>query len=104
MPVSDKLLVHPKQTAQEKRARRRRADGSLFRLVCQLKAARLRAGMSQEQLAYRLRTTKSAVSRLETGLIHRPTLTTIENYAMVVGCRVEVTLVPFSTVLWSPWN
>ena len=43
----------------------------------------------------KLRTTKSAISRLECGTRNRPTLTTIENYALVVGCRVEIKLVPF---------
>jgi hypothetical protein len=32
------------------------------------------------------------ISRLENGLLHRPTLTTIETYAQVVGCRVEIRL------------
>jgi transcriptional regulator with XRE-family HTH domain len=73
----------------------RPGDTSLRHLLAQLRAARVRAGFSQEQLAYRLRTTKSAVSRLERGLHHRPTLTTIENYALVVGCRVEITLKPW---------
>lgn len=56
--------------------------------------ARLRAGMTQEYVAWKLRTTKSAVSRLESGKLHRPLLTTLENYALVVGCEVEITLNP----------
>ncbi len=40
-------------------------------------------------------TTKGAVSRLERGLMHRPTLTTIENYALVVGCRIEIRILPW---------
>jgi len=31
---------------------------------------------------------------LESGKRSRPTLTTIENYALVAGCRVEVRLLP----------
>ena len=54
--------------------------------------ARVRAGLTQEQVAQRLGTHKSAISRLENGLT-RPTLSTIENYALVVGCDVEVRLV-----------
>lgn len=38
---------------------------------------------------------QSAVSRLERGLVHRPTLTTIENYALVVGCRIDIHLLPW---------
>ena len=71
------------------------ADRELHRLTRQLVTARIRAGLTQEQVALRLRTTKSAVSRLERGLLHRPTLTTIENYALVVGCRVEIRLLPW---------
>ena len=56
--------------------------------------ARLRAGMTQEYVAWKLRTTKSAVSRLERGKLHRPLLTTLENYALVVGCEVGITLNP----------
>jgi transcriptional regulator with XRE-family HTH domain len=58
-----------------------------------MRAARVRAGFTQEQVAYRLATRKSAISRLERGIVSRPNLTTIENYALVVGCRVEIRLV-----------
>ena len=76
-------------------ARRRASDPALRRLLRALIAARVRAGLTQHQVAARLATTKSAVSRLESGASHRPMLTTIENYALVVGCRVEITLRPF---------
>jgi transcriptional regulator with XRE-family HTH domain len=39
-----------------------------------------------------MRTTRSAISRLESGLGHRPRLTTLESYALVVGCRVEIVI------------
>lgn len=48
----------------------RTADGTLHRLLTSLIAARVRAGLSQEQVALKMRTTKSAISRLESG---RPT-------------------------------
>lgn len=72
----------------------RRPDPSLKVIVDKLVAARFRAGMTQEYVAWKLRTTKSAVSRLESGKLHRPLLTTLENYALVVGCEVVVDLVP----------
>ena len=72
----------------------RESDRSLDRLMRQLIAARVRAGFTQEQLAWRLRTKKSAISRLEAGKRHRPTLSTIENCALVLGYRVEVRLLP----------
>ena len=76
------------------RARRRASDPTLRRLVHALFAARVRAGLTQEQVARKLGTKKSAISRLESGALNRPNLTTIENYALVVGCRVEISLRP----------
>lgn len=58
----------------------------------ELVEARLRARLTQQEVGRRMGTTKSAISRLERGLVHRPTLTTIENYALVVGCRIEIHL------------
>ena len=57
--------------------------------------ARVQAGLSQEQIAWKLCTKRSAISRLERGVTSRPTLTTIENYALVLGYRVELVLRPF---------
>ena len=37
-------------------------------------------------------TTQSALSRLERGRATRPSLTTIEKYALGVGCSVEIRL------------
>jgi DNA-binding XRE family transcriptional regulator len=65
-------------------------DHILQRLVADLVAARTAAGMTQEEVAARMWTTKSAVSRLEGGVRTRPTLRTIENYALAVGARVEI--------------
>ena len=75
--------------------RRRDADTTLYRLTNELVAARVRAGLTQQEVGRRMGTTKSAVSRLERGLVHRPTLTTIENYALVVGCRIDIHLLPW---------
>ena len=75
--------------------RRRDSDKTLYRLTNELVAARLRAGLTQQEVGRRMGTTKSAISRLERGLVHRPTLTTIENYALVVGCRIDIHLLPW---------
>ena len=75
--------------------RRRDSDKTLYRLTNELVAARLRAGLTQQEVGRRMGTTKSAISRLERGLVHRPTLTTIENYALVVGCHVDIHLLPW---------
>jgi DNA-binding XRE family transcriptional regulator len=80
---------------EERAWRRRKADPFLDALTRQLIAARLRARLTQQDVADRMRTTRSAISRLEGGLRHRPRLTTLESYALVVGCRVEVVLLPW---------
>jgi transcriptional regulator with XRE-family HTH domain len=46
-------------------------------LVADLIAARTAAGMTQEEVAARMGTTKSVVSRLESGVRTRPTLSTV---------------------------
>jgi hypothetical protein len=42
------------------------------------------------EVAMKMWTTKSAVSRLESGCYARPNLDTIEKYALAVGARVEI--------------
>ena len=65
---------------------------ALQKLVSELVAARVRIGFTQAQVAELMPTTKSVVSRLESGRYTRPTLSTIEKYALAVGCQVEVRL------------
>ena len=68
-------------------------DRTLARVVAELVAARTRARMTQDEVAERMWTTASAISRLEAGRLTRPTLSTLEKYALAVGCRLEVRLV-----------
>jgi transcriptional regulator with XRE-family HTH domain len=59
--------------------------------------ARMRAGLTQEEVAQRMHTTKSAVSRLERGggrHHHSPSLSTLRKYAHALGCRLEITFRP----------
>ena len=67
-----------------------KADRTLQVLVADLVAARTAAGMTQEEVAARMWTTKSVVSRLESGVCTRPTLSTIEKYAVAVSALVEI--------------
>lgn len=58
--------------------------------------ARRQSGLTQEEIAVRMGTTKSAVSRLESSLRdpkHSPTFETIRRYAKACGKRVELQLV-----------
>lgn len=67
-----------------------------YDLVHELLAARARAGLTQEQVADCMGTTKSAVSRLEGVGTHSPSVSTLKKYARAVGCEVEIRLVPAS--------
>jgi len=60
----------------------------------QLLKARARAGLTQDVVAERMGTTKSAVSRLEAAGKHTPSLATLRRYARAVGCNLQVKLVP----------
>jgi DNA-binding XRE family transcriptional regulator len=65
-----------------------------YGVVSQLLKARTRAGLTQDDVAERMGTTKSAVSRLEGSGKHAPSLATLRKYALAVGCELQVRLVP----------
>lgn len=60
----------------------------------ELLGARVRAGLTQEEVARSMGSTKSAVSRLEGSGKHSPSVRTLKKYARAVGCDVEIRLVP----------
>jgi DNA-binding XRE family transcriptional regulator len=68
-----------------------------YRLIRELLEARSRAGLTQEEVAESMGTTKSAVSRLESAGKHSPSVGTLKKYAHAVGCEVEIRLVPSAT-------
>lgn len=65
-----------------------------YQLISQMLKARSRAGLTQEAVAKRMGTTKSAVSRLEGVGKHTPSFATLKRYAEAVGCDLKVKLVP----------
>lgn len=65
-----------------------------YQLAHQMLKARTRAGLTQDAVAARMGTTKSAVSRLEGVGKHRPSIATLKRYAEAVGCDLSVKLVP----------
>jgi DNA-binding XRE family transcriptional regulator len=68
-----------------------------FALLDELLRARQRAGMTQAEVAARMRTRTPAVARLESGggrKRHSPSIATLRKYAHAVGCRLEVKLRP----------
>jgi DNA-binding XRE family transcriptional regulator len=64
-----------------------------YALVRELLQARLRAGMTQEEVAEAMGTTKSAVSRMESMSKHSPSVSTLQKFAQAVGCKVEIRIV-----------
>ena len=66
-----------------------------YQLASQMLKARSRAGLTQDAVAERMGTTKSAISRLESaGKKHAPSIATLQRYAQAVGCELQVKLVP----------
>ncbi len=64
-----------------------------YRVAGQMLKARARAGLTQDAVAERMGTTKSAISRLESAGKHAPSLETLKRYAQAVGCELQVRLV-----------
>ena len=65
-----------------------------YALANQMLKARAKAGLTQDAVAERMGTTKSAISRLEAAGKHAPSLATLKKYAAAVGCELQVKLVP----------
>lgn len=65
-----------------------------YQVAGQMLKARARAGLTQDIVAERMGTTKSAISRLESAGKHAPSLATLKRYASAVGCDLQVKLVP----------
>ena len=65
-----------------------------YELAKQMLRARSRAGLTQDTVAQRMGTSKSAVSRLEGAAKHAPSLSTLQRYAEAVGCELQLKFVP----------
>ncbi len=63
-----------------------------FELAKALIRARLRAGLSQAELARRMGTTQSVIAKLESGK-SLPSTRTLHRYARATGSKVRITLV-----------
>jgi transcriptional regulator with XRE-family HTH domain len=60
-----------------------------FSLVAALIEARTRAGLTQEQVARRMKTTQAVIARLEGGG-SKPSTRTLERYAEATGSRLKI--------------
>jgi DNA-binding XRE family transcriptional regulator len=62
-----------------------------FAIARELIAARVRAGLTQEEVAERMETTQSTIARLESGRT-MPSLRTLARYAAATGSRTVIKL------------
>jgi len=66
----------------------------LFNIKKQLVAARLSKGVTQEQIALKIGTSKSNISRLESlNNTYMPNLATLMKYAEALGLRLDIGLI-----------
>jgi len=67
-----------------------------FELLDELLQARGEAGLTQEDVAKRMGTSRPAVARIEAGggsKRHSPSIATLRKYAEAVGCKLQIKLV-----------
>ncbi len=70
---------------------------SEFALARSLIEARVGAGLTQAQLAERMKTTQSVVARLESGRAH-PSTRTLEAFARSTGTRLRISFEPVAPI------
>jgi ribosome-binding protein aMBF1 (putative translation factor) len=64
-----------------------------FALAAAVAKARNRAGLSQAELAHRMKTTQSTIARLESGR-GRPSTRTLDRFAKATGHRLKISFEP----------
>lgn len=64
-----------------------------FALIAAMAKARLRSGLTQAQLAKRMKTTQSTVARLESGR-GKPSTRTLTRFAKATGHRLKISFEP----------
>ena len=67
-----------------------------FSLTAALIEARARAGLTQAQVAQRMKTTQAVIARLEGGG-SKPSTRTLEKYAQATGSRLRISFEPAGT-------
>jgi ribosome-binding protein aMBF1 (putative translation factor) len=87
--------LHKKWMKDSNYRREYEALAEEFSLAATLIEARTRAGLTQEQVAHKMKTTQAVVARLEGGG-SRPSTRTLERYAEATGSRLRITFEPGS--------
>jgi DNA-binding XRE family transcriptional regulator len=83
--LKKRLLADPDTQAEYE------AQAPEFAVARELIAARVRAGLTQEQVAERMHTAQSTIARMESGRT-LPSLRTLSRYAEATGSRAVVRL------------
>ncbi|WP_047214656.1 helix-turn-helix transcriptional regulator [Pandoraea thiooxydans] len=83
--LKKRLLADPKTKAEYD------AQAPEFAIARELIAARVRAGLTQDELAERMHTTQSTIARMESGR-SLPSMRTLTRYAEATGSRAVVRL------------
>lgn len=86
-------VLHEKWMADPEYRKVNDAMRSEFELARAVIEARVRAGLTQEQLAQRMATTQSVIARLEGGRT-RPSTQTLERLAQATGTRLKISFEP----------
>ena len=85
--------LHRKWMKDPKYRKEHEALAAEFALARAVIEARVRAGLTQEQLAQRMDTTQSVIARLESGRT-RPSTQTLERLALATGTRLKISFEP----------
>jgi DNA-binding XRE family transcriptional regulator len=97
-PVSMDFATFKKLSLADKEAQQAYDDlEEEFLLIAEMLRARKRAKKNQKDVANLMKTTSSAISRLESlggQKKHAPTLETLRKYAAAVGCYLSIKFIP----------
>jgi ribosome-binding protein aMBF1 (putative translation factor) len=86
-------VLHAKWLKSSKYRKAYDALDEEYRLASALIEARARAGLTQEELAARMKTKQAVIARLESGRV-KPSTRTLERIAKATGHRLRITFVP----------
>ncbi|MGA3099130.1 MAG: helix-turn-helix transcriptional regulator [Bryobacteraceae bacterium] len=85
--------LHDEWMKDPKYRREYKALDEGFSLTAAMIEARSRAGLTQEQVARRMKTTQAAIARLESRS-GRPSTRTLQRYAKATGSRLRISFEP----------
>ena len=85
--------LHDEWMKDPKYRREYKALDEEFSLTAAMIEARGRAGMTQEQVARRMKTTQAAIARLESRG-SKPSTSTLRRYARATGSRLRISFEP----------